>query len=83
MNWKPAWQVHGEGDRWCTNAQVFATEAEARNSADDRFGRWTQATDFTALETDEPINYRREDNIDRHIMEDKAANDREGTAGAS
>lgn len=58
MPWKPAFIIPGE-DKPATNAQVFATRDEALASAQARFMVWTMPSDFTAVETDEPVNYVR------------------------
>lgn len=55
MSWKPTFMLDG---KWCYNAQAFATEEEARASAEARFMRWTMPTEFSAHESDEPVNYR-------------------------
>lgn len=57
MSWKPAFIIKGE-EKPCTNAQAFATKDEALASAHNRFMNWTVPTDYTALESDEPVNYR-------------------------
>lgn len=54
-NWKPAFIIRGE-DKPCTNGEVYATKEEALASAEQRFQVWTMPSDFTAVETDEPIN---------------------------
>ncbi len=55
MNWKPAFIIPGE-TKPCTNGEVYATKAEALASAEQRFMVWTMPTEFTAVETDEPVN---------------------------
>lgn len=54
MSWKPEVEVN---DQWARNALVFATEAEAAESARELFGRWILATGYRAVEVDEPVNY--------------------------
>jgi hypothetical protein len=66
MNYKPAFILRGE-DKPCTNAQVFATREEALASAQSRFMVWTVPEDFTAVETNDPVNYERFDGIDRML----------------
>lgn len=61
MSWKPYWNVRGEGDKHCQNAQVFATEGEAKASAASRYMRWTATTGYGVDESDEPVNYRWDD----------------------
>ena len=46
------------------NAQRFATEQEAHDSAAARFMVWTMPTGFSVEETDDPVNYRRENGAD-------------------
>lgn len=57
MSFKPAFILPGES-KPCTNAQAFATHEEANASARSRFQRWTMPTDYTVVESDEPVNYR-------------------------
>ena len=59
MAWKPEVFVQG---KWSRNGLVFATEQEAKRSADDLMGRWTMVDDTRAVEVDEPVNYRIVDN---------------------
>lgn len=60
-NWKPEISTDG-GKTFCQNAQVFATYEEARTMAADIFSRWLLATDYRAVESNEPVNYRLIDN---------------------
>ena len=46
------------------NAQRFATYQEAYDSAQDRFRVWTMPTGFYVAETNDPVNYRRENGAD-------------------
>ena len=46
------------------NAQRFATWQEAHDSAVARFMVWTMPTGFSVEETDDPVNYRRENERD-------------------
>lgn len=55
MAWKPAFIFRGE-DKPCTNGEVYATQQEALASAYQRFMVWTMPTDYTAVETDDPVN---------------------------
>jgi hypothetical protein len=55
MNWKPAFIIPGEA-KPCTNGEVYATKDEALASAEQRFMVWMMPTDFTAVETEEPVN---------------------------
>lgn len=55
MSWKPEFLVQGE---WSRNGQAFATKDEAMGAASDRFMRWTTPTDYRAVESSEPVNYK-------------------------
>lgn len=57
MSFKPEFQT-GSDPKWYGNAQAFATEAEALESAKARFNVWTMATAYRAVESDEPVNYK-------------------------
>ena len=57
MSWKPEVSTDG-GKTFGQNGQAFATEAEARAMAADIFSRWMLATDYRAVETEDPVNYR-------------------------
>ena len=46
------------------NAQRFATRQEAYDSAQDRYRVWTMPTGFYVAETNDPVNYRRENGAD-------------------
>jgi hypothetical protein len=46
------------------NAQVFATQKEAHESAFARFMVWTVPVDVDVEETNDPVNYRRIDGRD-------------------
>jgi hypothetical protein len=61
MSWKPYFIIKSEGDKHCMNAQAFATKEEALASANSRFMRWTMPSDCGADESDEPVNYRWDD----------------------
>ena len=65
MGYKPIFIMHG-GERG-RNAQVFATEEEARESALARFMVWTVPTGIDVEFTDEPVNYVRIDGRDERI----------------
>jgi hypothetical protein len=54
--------VSGKG-----NAQVFATESEARASAKSLFMRWIQPEGFDTEETNDPVNYRHVDGVDHRL----------------
>tara|TARA_R110000803_G_scaffold33582_1_gene73454 strand:+ start:1112 stop:1306 length:195 start_codon:yes stop_codon:yes gene_type:complete len=55
MNYKPMFIF--KGGEIAGNAQVFATEIEAENSAKARFMNWTMPTGWEVQETEEPVNY--------------------------
>jgi len=55
MSWKPQVKVNG---KWEQNSVAFATQAEASESAENLFSRWTLCTDHRAIESDETVNYR-------------------------
>jgi hypothetical protein len=55
MSWKPEVEVSGV---WYANALVFATEAEADNSAHELMSRWLVTTGARAVKSDLPVNYR-------------------------
>jgi len=57
MGYKPMFLFKG-GERK-GNAQVFATEEEARESALARFMVWTMPEGIDVEPTDDPVNYRR------------------------
>lgn len=59
MSFKPEVLVGGV---WSANAVVFNTKAEAETSAQDLFSRWMLCTDWRAVESDLPANYKIVDN---------------------
>ena len=61
MSWKPVVKV-GNDPKWYDNALRFATKEEATLSAQDLYQRWTMATDFSAEESEDPVNYQIKDN---------------------
>lgn len=65
MGFKPM-LLFKDGERQ-GNAQVFATESEARASAKSLFMRWIQTEGFDTEETDDPVNYRHLDGVDHRI----------------
>ena len=56
MSFKPEISTDG-GKTFGQNAQVFATREEAEAMAKDIFNRWLSATNYRAVESDEPVNY--------------------------
>lgn len=49
-SWQPEVEVDGV---WSTNALRFRTEAEAKASAQNLYGRWMLTTDFRAAPSDD------------------------------
>ena len=58
-SWKPEVLVDGQ---WATNGLRFATQEEAFGSAMLTRMRWWVVEDVRATESEDPINYRFEDN---------------------
>jgi hypothetical protein len=65
MGFKPMFLFKG-GERK-GNAQVFATEEEARESALARFMVWTMPEGIDVEPTDDPVNYRRINARDEYL----------------
>ena len=65
MPFRPVF-IMSSGER-ATNAQVFATEKEAWDSASDRFRVWTVPSDFDVDECDESVNYIRINGQDKRM----------------
>ena len=59
-NWKPEISTDG-GKSFSQNAQVFATREEAETMARDIFNRWLLATDYRAVESNEPVTHQIKD----------------------
>ena len=57
-SWKPVFRVCGSGDKWCGNAQRFASRVEAECSAQERWLRWTAASEWDVQESEDEPNYR-------------------------
>lgn len=55
MSYKPEVKV---SDQWSQNSLVFATKEEAERSARDLMNRWLLVTDYRAVESDLPVNYK-------------------------
>lgn len=68
MSYKPAFILPGES-KPCTNGQAFATHDEAYKSARSRFMVWTMPTDFTVVESEEPVNYRWDEQLGDVMLE--------------
>jgi hypothetical protein len=56
MSWKPEVQTDETG-KWYGNALRFATEKEARDSAEDLMMRWFAVHSTRATECSDPVNY--------------------------
>jgi hypothetical protein len=48
---------------WDTNSLRFATENEAQLYGNDLFNRWTSVRDYRVVASEDPVNYRWQDNI--------------------
>ena len=59
-NWKPEIQTLGS-DKYYSNSTCFATKEEAERAAEGIFNRWMLATNWRAVESDDPVNYRVKD----------------------
>lgn len=77
-NWKPEVQT-GNDENWYCNSLVFATEKEAKYSADELASRWLLVVGTRAVETDDPVNYR----IDWDTMQMIAVKNEAATTPAS
>lgn len=77
-NWKPEVQTVND-EKWYGNALVFATQKEAKYSADELASRWLLVVATRAVETDDPVNYR----IDWDTMETVAVKHETATAPGS
>lgn len=55
-SWQPEVIADNSG-KWSTNALRFATEEEAKASADELMSRWMLVTDTRAAPSDDPVNY--------------------------
>jgi hypothetical protein len=59
MSYKPGFNFKTEGPVF--NEQRFATYEEAQKSAEARFQRWTTPTGYGVFQSDDPVNYRWDD----------------------
>lgn len=57
-SFKPAVEVAGEPGKYHTNNLAFATKEEAERNAKDLMSRWMLVTNWTVIESDQPVNYR-------------------------
>ena len=58
MSFKPVVHVQGE---WASNALRLATEAEARENAENLRMRWWLVDDVRVEPSDDPVNYQWKD----------------------
>lgn len=70
MSWKPA--IKTSGEEYSLNGQAFETKEEAETMAKDIFSRWMLATDYKAIESDEPVNYKLENNVLTSVTKEAA-----------
>lgn len=57
MSFKPEVRT-GNDPKWYDNNLAFATREEALYSAKDLMSRWMLVTDYRAVESEQPVNYR-------------------------
>ena len=57
-SFKPAVEGVGEPGKFHTNNLAFATHEEAERSAKDLMSRWMLVTNWSVVESDQPVNYR-------------------------
>lgn len=62
MSWKPEVEVVGEEGSWHGNALRFATKIEAEQNVKNLEQRWMLVTRTRVVESQDPVNYRWEDN---------------------
>lgn len=58
MSYKPAVEVMNEPGKYHTNNLAFATREEAERSAKELMARWMLVTNWSVVESDQPVNYR-------------------------
>jgi len=58
MSWKPEVLTPTLPPVWSGNALRFATREEAEAYGRDLLRRWTVPTDYRAVESDDPVNYK-------------------------
>jgi hypothetical protein len=69
MNYRPMFEFTS-GER-LGNAEAYATKAAALASAKARFMVWTMPTGYDTDETDDPVNYRWDDETGRVRLADQ------------
>lgn len=55
MSYKPEVFVDNQ---WAQNSLAFATKEEAEYSARELMSRWMLVTDYRAVASDQPVNYK-------------------------
>ncbi len=60
MSFKPQVQT-GLDPEFYSNNLAFATKEEAEMSAQNLMARWTLVVDWQVIESDQPVNYRMQD----------------------
>lgn len=72
MSWKPEVQTCNDR-KFYGNNLAFATKEEAERSARDLMNRWMLVTDYRAVESDQPVNYRiTAEGVMEEVKEDEA-----------
>jgi hypothetical protein len=61
MSWKPEVIADNSG-KWNGNALRFATKEESEQYVADLAMRWTAVRDIRSIESDDPVNYKIENN---------------------
>jgi hypothetical protein len=61
MSFKPGFYFKDDHSKPVFSGQAFATYEEAHKSVRARFNRWTMPTGCCVVESDEPVNYRWDD----------------------
>lgn len=69
MSFKPEVSTDG-GKTFTSNALRFATHDEAKASASALMMRWLAVTDIRVSESDDPVNYRRDEGADKPLALD-------------
>jgi hypothetical protein len=62
-SYKPEIKAIGENE-FCCNSLCFATYNEALESAEDLQSRWIMVKEIRVVESDQPVNYKRENGKD-------------------
>lgn len=63
-SWKTEVLVDGT---WATNALRFATKSEAEKAGHELLSRWWVPVDSRAVESDDPVNYKFDDNLGKPV----------------